>query len=191
MPQIRFEAVYVEALVGPAADECDPHRRADAGASADTDGELLGRIAERDFVAFETFYRRYVRAVYGLALGRLCDRERAEDATRRAFATVWISAASHLTEHGDGGRWVFAVAQHAIGGEVAQEAAADDGWQTFLVHASVAALPEQERVPLELAYWGDRQPAEIAEALGLPFDAVATQMRSALERLAARLERFP
>jgi RNA polymerase sigma-70 factor (ECF subfamily) len=177
--------------VGPAADECDPHRRADAGPSADTDQELLRRVAERDVGAFNTFYRRYARAVYGLALRRLSDRERAEDATRRAFTAMWGSAASSSFERGDGGRWVFSVAQRAIVGDVAQEAAADDGWQTFLVQASVAALPELERAPLELAYWGDRQPAEIAELLGLPLDAVSTRLRSALERLAARLDRFP
>jgi RNA polymerase sigma-70 factor (ECF subfamily) len=176
--------------VSPAADECDPHRRADVRPFADTDEELLCRIAERDVGAFETFYRRYARAVYGLALRRLCDRERAEDATRRAFASVWSSAASYVSERGDGGRWVFTAAQRAIVVDAGQ-GAVDDGWQTFIVQASVAALPEQERGPLELAYWGDRQPAEIAELLGLPLDAVATRMRSALERLAAHLDRFP
>lgn len=64
----------------------------------------------------------------------------------------------------------------------------NDGWPPFRVHAAVAALPELERVPLELAYWGGRSRSEIAELLGLPLGTVEIRIRSALGRLAARLE---
>jgi DNA-directed RNA polymerase specialized sigma24 family protein len=64
----------------------------------------------------------------------------------------------------------------------------EEGWLAFRVHAAVAELPEQERVPLELAYWEGRSPSEIAEQLGLPLGTVQTSARSALERLAVRLE---
>jgi RNA polymerase sigma-70 factor, ECF subfamily len=52
----------------------------------------------------------------------------------------------------------------------------------------VAGLPEQERVPLELAYWGGRSRSEIAELLGLPLGTVTIRTRSALAHLAVRLE---
>ena len=68
------------------------------------------------------------------------------------------------------------------------ELPAEDGWLAFRVHAAVAELPEQERVPLELAYWGGRSQSEIAELLGLPLGTVKTRTRSALARLAVRLE---
>lgn len=56
------------------------------------------------------------------------------------------------------------------------------------MHAEVAELPERERVPLELAYWGGRSQREIAELLDLPLGTVKTRTRSALARLASQLE---
>ena len=57
-----------------------------------TDGELIEHIAGGDRSAFEELYRRYVRAVLGLALRRTGDRGRAEDATQDAFVAIWRSA---------------------------------------------------------------------------------------------------
>ena len=57
-----------------------------------TDGDLIGRVARRDANAFELLYRRYARPVFGLALRRLGDRMRAEDAVQETFAAVWRSA---------------------------------------------------------------------------------------------------
>jgi RNA polymerase sigma-70 factor (ECF subfamily) len=177
--------------MAPAADEPEHDLRADP-LVADSDRELLRRIAEQDLDAFEILYRRYARSVYGLALRRLHDRGRAEGATRQAFAAVWGSAATYVPEHGGGARWLFTVARNAIVDDAPRnpgsESAADEGWPAFRVHAAVAELPEPERVPLELAYWGGRSQREIAELLGLPLGTVETRTRSALARLAVRLE---
>ena len=60
-----------------------------------TDGELIRRTAAGDRNAFETLYRRYARPVFGLALRRLGDRGRAEDAVQETFASIWRSAGSY------------------------------------------------------------------------------------------------
>lgn len=196
--------------MAPAADEPEHDVRPDLPLVADSDGELLCRIAERDLEAFEILYRRYARPVYGLALRRLRDHEQAKDATQRAFAAIWRSAATYVPERGGGARWLFTVARNAIvdqarrasptplvasaelpevaSREPGPESVAVDGWLAFRVHAAVAELPELERVPLELAYWGGRSRSEIAELLGLPLGTVETRTRSALARLAVRLE---
>jgi RNA polymerase sigma-70 factor, ECF subfamily len=163
----------------------------------ESDGELLSRIADRDLVAFETLYGRYARPVYGLALRRLNDRGRAEDATHQAFAAIWRSAATFVPARGSGARWLFTIARAAVDHE--QVASRDggpgetpaDAWLTFRVHAAVAVLPELEREPLELAYWGRRSQTEIAELLGLPVGTVRTRTRSALARLAVQLDELP
>src|SRR2546423_14510099 len=65
-----------------------------------SDAELLVLVAERDRQAFELLYHRYVRSMFGLALRRLRDRQRAEDAVQETFTAVWRSGARHPPERG-------------------------------------------------------------------------------------------
>src|SRR5437763_16948926 len=81
---------------------------------APTDGELIQRVAGRDAGAFESLYRRYARPVFGLALRRLGDRMRAEDAVQETFAALWRSARTYKPERGAGAPWLYAVARNAI-----------------------------------------------------------------------------
>src|SRR5690348_2060541 len=81
---------------------------------ADEDGALLVRIASGDRNAFEELYRRYVRSMFGLALRRLSDRGRAEDAVQETFAAIWRSARSYRPERGPAAPWLYAVARNAI-----------------------------------------------------------------------------
>ena len=57
---------------------------------------------------------RYARAVLGLALRRLGDRGRAEDAVQEAFASIWRSARSYRRERGPVAPWLYTVARNAI-----------------------------------------------------------------------------
>src|SRR5437867_11969586 len=79
-----------------------------------TDGELIDRVGQGDHGAFELLYRRYARSVFGLALRRLGDRGRAEDAVQEAFASIWRAAKSYRAERGPGTPWLYAVARNAI-----------------------------------------------------------------------------
>src|SRR5258706_9382627 len=79
-----------------------------------TDSELLVRVAERDRVAFELLYQRYVRSIFGLALRRLRDRQRAEDAVQETFTAVWRSAASYRPERGPPAPPLYAIPRHPI-----------------------------------------------------------------------------
>src|SRR5205809_3736422 len=81
---------------------------------APTDGELIQRVAGRDAGAFELLYRRYARPVFGLALRRLGDRMRAEDAVQETFAALWRSARTYRPERGPGAPWLYAGARNAI-----------------------------------------------------------------------------
>src|SRR5919202_1692732 len=79
-----------------------------------TDGELIQRVGAGDAGAFELLYRRYARSVFGLALRRLGDRMRAEDAVQETFAGIWRSARTYRPERGPGAPWLYAVARNAI-----------------------------------------------------------------------------
>src|SRR2546422_1031372 len=63
-----------------------------------SDGELITLVGEGDPGAFELLYQRYARPVFALALRRLGDRGRAEDAVQETFASIWRSARSYRRE---------------------------------------------------------------------------------------------
>jgi RNA polymerase sigma-70 factor, ECF subfamily len=171
-----------------------------------SDSELISRVGNGDRGAFETLYRRYARPVFGLALRRLGDRGRAEDAVQETFASVWRAARSYRPERGPGAPWLYAVARNAIvdNGRVRREPpveradeSADDvtpadraeaGWVAWRVHRSLSELPDNERIVIELAYWGGRSQSEIAELLEIPLGTVKTRTRTGLARLADILE---
>src|ERR1051326_3789335 len=79
-----------------------------------SDSDLIQRAATGDRAAFEDLYKRYARPVFGLALRRLGDRGRAEDAVQETFASIWRSASSYRPERGPGAPWLYAVARNAI-----------------------------------------------------------------------------
>jgi RNA polymerase sigma-70 factor, ECF subfamily len=167
-----------------------------------SDGELIQRAADGDRSAFEDLYRRYARSVFGLALRRLGDRGRAEDAVQETFTSIWRSAASYRPDRGPGAPWVYAVARNAIvdrarsrteiPAEIPDEPAREDGpgdraeqsWVQWRVHAALEELPEREREVLKLAYWSGLSQSEVADFLGIPLGTVKTRTRSALAHLA-------
>ena len=171
-----------------------------------TDGDLIERVGNGDRDAFEELYRRYTRPVLGLALRRLGDRGRAEDAFQEAFAAIWRSASSYDPERGRGGAWLYTVARNAIVDgarrrpeppmEAPEEPSRDGGpderaeasWLTWRVHRALEQLPEHERPVIELAYWGGLSQSEISKFLDVPLGTVKTRTRSALARLADLLE---
>lgn len=171
-----------------------------------TDADLLVRIADRDRDAFDVLYHRYVRSMFGLALRRLRDRQRAEDAVQETFAAVWRSAASYRPERGPAAPWLYAIARNAIvdrfrtqvdtTGEVPEIVSGDPGpadaaetsFISWRVHRALEALPPREREVVELAYWSGLSQSEVAEYLHIPLGTVKTRTRSALARLADILE---
>jgi RNA polymerase sigma-70 factor (ECF subfamily) len=171
-----------------------------------TDGELIEQVGTGDRAAFEELYRRYTRPVLGLALRRLGDRGRAEDALQDAFAAVWRSARSYDPARGAGGAWLYTVARNAIvdgfrrrpdpvadlpeqpDSSAGPPERAEASWLSWRVHRSIEDLPEHERAVIELAYWGGLSQSEVAEFLDIPLGTVKTRTRSALARLADELD---
>jgi RNA polymerase sigma-70 factor, ECF subfamily len=171
-----------------------------------SDGDLIRRVARRDANAFEMLYRRYARPVFGLALRRLGDRMRAEDAVQEAFAAVWRSARTYKPERGAGAPWLYAVARNAIvdrsrsrtdpPGETPDVPATEPGpeeqteaaYISWRVHRALEDLPQKERDVIELAYYGGLSQSEVADFLGIPLGTVKTRTRAGLGRLADLLE---
>jgi RNA polymerase sigma-70 factor, ECF subfamily len=171
-----------------------------------TDGELIRRTGDGDRNAFEVLYRRYSRPVFGLALRRLGDRGRAEDAVQETFASIWRAARSYRPERGPGAPWLYAVARNAIidrsrvrnepptdppeeaSTDVGPDERAEAGWTAWTIHRALEELSPNERAVIELAYWSGLSQSEVAEYLGIPLGTVKTRTRAALAHLADQLE---
>ena len=174
--------------------------------SQPSDGELIERVAGGDRAAFDELHLRYARSVLGLALRRLGDRGRAEDATQDAFVAIWRSARTYDPARGSGAPWLYAVARNAItdgirrtprpvaeledgpGDDPDPSDRAEASLTAWRVHRALEILPEHERPVIELAYWRGLSQSEIAAKLGIPLGTVKTRTRSALARLADALE---
>jgi RNA polymerase sigma-70 factor (ECF subfamily) len=171
-----------------------------------SDSDLLVRVAQRDREAFEVLYGRYVRSVFGLAMQRLRDRERAEDAVQEMFTAVWRSAGSYRPERGPAAPWLYAIARNAvvdrlrsrdgipveppemISDEPGPAEMAETSYVSWSVHRALQTLHEREREVIELAYWSGLSQSEVASFLGIPIGTVKTRTRSALAHLADVLE---
>ena len=169
-----------------------------------TDGQLIVRIAGGDRRAFDELHGRYARAVLGLALRRLGDRGRAEDATQEAFVAIWRSARTYDPSRGRGAPWLYAVARNAITDGCAARPSRSPSsrtapgaiptrptrprasWTAWRVHRALEVLPEHERPVIELAYWRGLSQSEIADRLDDPArhgeDAHAKRARAARRR---------
>jgi RNA polymerase sigma-70 factor (ECF subfamily) len=172
----------------------------------ESDADLIQRAGDGDRTAFEALYRRYARPVFGLALRRLGDRGRAEDAVQETFASVWRSARTYRPDRGPGAPWLYAVARNAIvdrsrgrtdaAGDVPERASdepdpaerTEQSWVAWRVHRALEELPEREREVIALAYWSGLSQSEVAEFLGVPLGTVKTRTRAALHHLAEVLE---
>ena len=171
-----------------------------------TDAELIIRTGDGDRGAFEVLYQRYARPVFGLALRRLGDRGRAEDAVQETFASIWRAARTYKPERGPGAPWLYGVARNAIVDrsrarneppaeapdepslEAGPDERAEGSWVQWRVHRALETLPEREREVIALAYWSDLSQSEVAEKLGIPLGTVKTRTRAALAHLAEALE---
>jgi RNA polymerase sigma-70 factor (ECF subfamily) len=202
----RSEQSEMELALSPPTSLRQPASAAEELPAADGDRELLLRIADGDRAAFETLYHRYVRPVFGLAVRRLGDRGRAEDAVQETFAAIWRSAHSYRPERGAAAPWLYAVARNAIvdrlrarneppsevpdtpSGEPGPPDRAETSFVAWRVHRALEELPDKEREVVELAYWSEMSQSEVAEYLHIPLGTVKTRTRSALHRLAGLLE---
>jgi len=171
-----------------------------------SDGELIQRTGNGDRSAFEKLYKRYSRPVFGLALRRLGDRGRAEDAVQETFVSIWRSASTYKPERGPGAPWLYGVARNAIvdrsrarnepAAEAPDEASLERGpderaeaaWLQWRIHRALETLPEREREVIALAYWSDLSQSEVADKLGIPLGTVKTRTRAALAHLAELLD---
>jgi len=166
----------------------------------------MRRFARRDALAADVLYGRFASRIYGLGIVMLGSDAAAQDLVQDTFVKLWRSADRYDSSRGRLETWVLLVARslaidalrrrvlearslEALGRPPEADprpqpddmaAAADLAERA---RRAMARLPDEQRAALELAYFGGKTSAEVAELEGVPVGTAKTRIRSALLRL--------
>ncbi len=193
-----------------------PAERSARVAHLDRDRPLV-EAAQRDPLAFDALYRRYLAQVYSYAFYELGDHHEAEDATERTFLAA-LTNLGRFEERarpadGDGAStfrvWLFQIARNAVANQrrgrrrhpqapleaaalVADpldiEAGAAARDDASAAYQAVGRLPADRRRALVLRFVEEMSTAEIAGILGRSEGAVRVLIHRALRSVARDLE---
>ena len=184
--------------------------------SQEAERTLVRRLKARDERALGELYDVLAPWVLGLACRILHDEAEAEEVAGDVFAQVWRHVHRHDARRGPLVPWILAIARNraldalrrrrrwwrkAERWEQAQVAGQDvdapsgpdesavPGWPLHReVHAALAALPEEQRRVVLLAYFEGLTHSEIARRLDQPLGTVKTRLRIAHQKLSAALD---
>ena len=175
------------------------------------DRKEVAAIADGDQAAFGRVYDRYHRLVFALALRVLGDRTATEEVAQDVFLRLWHRAVDFDPARGDLAGWLVTVTRNrSIDRLRSRQQRESNAWTPMpespdaaawlapqfavaptvatldsaqRVGQAMAALPEQQRRIIELAYFEGYSQSEIAELLKLPLGTVKTWTRTALATL--------
>ena len=186
--------------------------------SAWTDEALMLAVVAGDDVAFAVIYERHVDLVYSAAVRVLGDSQLAEDATQDVFVRLWRRPETFVAERGRFLSWLMSVARNRAVDELRargrrrkreclalaepEEAnangtprpdedparAAQLHEEQGVVRRALGTLPPEQKVALELAYFGGLTQQEISVTLHEPLGTVKTRIRLGMQKLRRALE---
>ncbi|HKI03916.1 MAG TPA: RNA polymerase sigma factor [Thermoanaerobaculia bacterium] len=174
--------------------------------AAPSDIALLGRIAQGDVDAFQTFYGRYASRVLAYARQLCRGRDVSEDVMQEVFVAVWRRAASFRPDRGDPAGWLYTITRNKLVdhwrrlGETAElnemddrrlasaEHLGDSGDLRLSVRQALSQVAPEQRRAIEMAYFGGLTYEETAKRLQLPVGTLKSRIRSGLKTLRTLLE---
>ena len=193
-------------LFALAADTDEPRQ------SRDADADAMRRMAGGDGSALGELYDRHGRPMFSLAVRILRDEGDAEEIVQDVFAQAWRQASRYDTTRGAVVAWLLMMTRsraidrlRARRGQppldtdhpFALRDAADAAPSVDLalltadeisrVRAALGALPDAQRMAIELAFHEGLTHSEVAERLEQPLGTIKTRIRLGLLRLRAAL----
>ncbi len=177
------------------------------------DRELIQRMASKDANALDAFYTRYNRLAFSFILRIVGNRQDAEDVLTDVFWQVWQQSARYDSSRGKPIAWLLTIARtraiDCIRSTNRQQNKTDEietqknpstapsEPDSFVladtrraVQEALQTLPEQQRIPLEMAYFQGMSHTEIATALGQPLGTVKDRIRNGMLHLRKRLKPY-
>src|SRR5262245_43423243 len=174
---------------------------------AQVDIALLSRVADRDATAVAALYDRHSRLLFGLILRILRDRGEAEEVLQEVFVRAWVRADTYDAAQGSPAAWLVGIARHRaidrLRGNDARfravqqaplppatespEARAGSSERERAVAQALDALPADQRVLIEEAYFLGLTQSELAGRHRLPLGTVKGRIRAGMLALRDRL----
>ena len=173
--------------------------------SQEDERTLIRRLKVRDESALAELYDALAPWVLGLASRILQDDAEAEEVLGDVFVQVWRRIDQHEASRGPLVPWVLSIARNRAldalrrrrrwwrkaerwgAAQRLEDDPADDsvpGWPVHReVHAALAALPEEQRRVVLLAYFEGLTHSEIARRTGQPLGTVKTRLQLGLRKL--------
>ncbi len=180
-----------------------------AGASAETDEELIARLSLGDAAVFEALVNRYQKSALRLALRFTRQQTEAEDMVQEAFLQVYRHIHQYKPEAALFKTWFCTIlgnlCRHAIKRnkylifiDLPEDALAIDDPEGELARqelrvaltAAIARLPPNQRLALIPRYEEGVSYADIAAALGVSISAVKSLLARAKRTLRQELAAF-
>jgi RNA polymerase sigma-70 factor (ECF subfamily) len=177
------------------------------------DRQLIQRMASEDADALDLFYARYNRIAFGLVLRIVGNRADAEDVLMDVFWQVWQQSPRYDASRGKPIAWLLTIARtraidsvrsssrqlnrtddHESQKEPAPSLSEPDRFVLAdtrqAVQEALQDLSENQRIPLEMAYFQGMSHTEIATALGQPLGTVKDRIRTGMAHLRKRLKAY-
>jgi RNA polymerase sigma-70 factor (ECF subfamily) len=174
------------------------------------DEHLVSALEGRDARALEALYDRYGDYVYSVCLRMVGDVQLAEDLTQEVFLRVWRRPDLFDAGRGRFLTWLLSVARNRgiderrsrgrrfrhesppslAAEELLNSAPTPDeddvavlSDQRIVIQRALATLPPEQKLVIQLAYFGGYTQQEIAKGLGQPLGTVKTRIRLGLQKL--------
>ena len=177
--------------------------------------QLLRRIAAQDSVALSAFYDQTSQSFFSFALRILNDAHDAEEVIQDVYMQIWNKASSFDPAIGMAFSWALsivrnrcidrlrarqrrarAIADITDGTEVELRVEAFAG-EKFLatdelqaVRSALNALPREQKLPIEMAFFSGLSHHEIAAELQEPLGTVKARIRRGMMKLRDGLEAY-
>lgn len=168
---------------------------------------LAQAFARREDWAFDEAYRRYGSLLYSVALNVLRNAQDAEDCVHDALVRVWRNPKAFAVDRGSVRSFLTVVVRNdAISrlraaarrgrlaerlgheDEPSEEFEIEDFVQQRKLRAAIDELPQEQRKPVLLAYFGGKTHVEIAKELSEPLGTVKSRISLGLRKLGAALK---
>jgi RNA polymerase sigma-70 factor (ECF subfamily) len=173
----------------------------------DQDKALAVAFAAHEGWAFAEAYRRYATVLYSTAYIVLGDADDAQDCIADAFARLLRSRGAYSETRGSLRSFlIVCVRNEAISRRrraaravrLTERLAAmpvehdelriSDSVERDRVRSALLAIPREQRVPLELAYYEEKTHTEIAAELREPLGTIKSRIRHGLRKIGIALE---